>query len=570
MVTAGPSSPRALGHRGTGLALLLGVAAVLLLSAAAAGTIRTLGDPGAPRAWAHPSIGSTAGPRAMVVPPPERTSPAQPLGASPSILTAATIDLVGDGVLSGTASLRYVNGADGVAFDAHEDLVFVAGGQSDSIAAIDPSTGIEQTASGPLYTGNTTANPSPGSLAFDATDNQLFASDPTADSVDVYNVSSSGPSFSYYGSVPLAAGANPSAMIWVNATDYVYVAEKGLDQVVGIAGGTDTFAGVATVGAAPVALTYDPLHGLVFAADSASADTAWFTATSFVEGPSNFPVHNNPTSIAYNPDDDTVWVGSAASISIVDAATRNSSVNLTFPSSTHISGLLWGTVSKDMVVANEPSGIVSFFGPADTVVGNVTTGGTPAIIVENTVDSELETIDLSTNNLLRISELSQSLVGTEEIGVAPGISSFNPVTERLEVPDVTSDRIVEINTGTVSPGDRPVVRADMVPGHPVATTFDPVAGLVVVALAGGTVVGLNATSGAVLRTTNLGSSYTLYDVLYADDQVFVTGGANLMWSLNPATLTTGPIIQLDLLALRAADDRLLASKAAPLREPPHR
>jgi YVTN family beta-propeller protein len=559
MVVAGPSSPRAPRRRGGALAVLLIVTAILVLAAPAPGLFRVGGAAHDATAPPRPSSTTGVGPGPSTVEVRDPASTVGHSGPSPSILTAATVDLVGNGVLTGSASIRYANGVDGIAYDAAQDLVFVAGGQSDSIVAVDPSTGIVYTESGPLYTGNTTADPSPGSLAYDPTDHELFACDPTTGSVDIYNVSANAPSFSYYRSIFIGLNADPSAVLWVNVTNVVYVAEKGLDQVQGFAGGNGSYVGGSAVGGAPVALTYDPVQRLVFAADLATADTAWFSATTFIEGTSNFPVHPNPSQIAFDPDDDTVWVASPASISIVNAATRNTSVNLTFPASTHISGLMWSSGLDDMVVANGPNGVVSFAGPADTIVGNVTTGGTPATMVENTADSEVDLLDLSTDNLLRISELSQSLVGSMELGVSPGISSFNPVTERLEVPDTASDRIVEVSTASVSPGDRPIVRILTVPGHPVATTFDPVAGLVVVALVGGTVVGLNATSGAILRTTDLGSSYTLYDVLFADDQVFVTGGANLLWSLNPATLTTGPIIELTSLA---AAPRMMAYSPA--------
>ncbi|MCI4357913.1 MAG: hypothetical protein L3J95_01955 [Thermoplasmata archaeon] len=470
------------------------------------------------------------------------------------------MDLVGNRVLTGTSAVRYANQVDGIAYDASQNLVFVAGASSNSVIGVDPSTGATQTVAGPLITGNATAlNPSPAGLAYDSVDHQLFASDPALDRVEIFNVSTTGPSFSFFQSLQLAVGSHPEGLLWLSSPDAVFVADEGTDAVTSISGATDTFLGNVTVGGGPVSMTYDPTQGYVYVADSATADMSWFLPSTLVEGTSTFPVKNNPTQIALDPSDDTIWVATASYITVINSATRASSFNLTFPASTRISGLLWDPLLGEIVAANVPANTLSFFNNSGGITGNVSTGGAPSAMVENSVLQEVDLIDPASNNLIRVSDLSETVVGTVLVGVSPGLSAFDPVTDRLVVPDTTSDRVVEVNVRAVAPGDAPRVRSLFVPGHPVAATFDPIAASIVVALVGGTVVALNSTSGAVLRTTNLGTSYTLYDTLYANHQVFVTGGTNLLWSLDPKTLAASATIQITSLA---SSPRLMAYSPA--------
>ncbi|HEV2166749.1 MAG TPA: hypothetical protein VGS23_07250, partial [Thermoplasmata archaeon] len=494
-----------------------------------------------------PSLGHLGGP--LGGPGPDRTGSPSDAGltseagavamapARPGVLVTSTIDLLANRVLSGNSPLRYANTVSGIAFDPTEDLLFVSGATSNSVVAMNVATGVVETAAGPLPTGNASyVNAAPASLAFDAVDNQLFASDPTLDQIEIFNVSATAPSFSYYETIQMALGTHPEGLLALSSPDRVFVADENLDQVTAIDPTNDTYAGNVSVGGGPVALAYDASVGFVYVADSATADMSWFGAVGLAPGASKFPVKNGPTSIALDPSTDTIWVANAATITIVQSATRAASINITLPSPTRISGLLWDPIVGEMLASNSPTGAVSYIASNGTVTGNVSTGGSPGAMVENTISQEVDLIDPASNDLVRISDLSESVVGTEWAGVSPGISTLNPITDRIEVPDTTSNRIVEIAAKSVALGDTPRVRTVPVPGHPVATTFDPIAGLLVVALSDGTVVGLNATSGAIERSDNLGSSNPLFDVLFADGQVFACGGSNLLWSLDPRSL----------------------------------
>ena len=208
-----------------------------------------------------------------------------------------------------------------------------------------------------------------------------------------------------------------------------------------------------------------------------------------------------------------------------------------------------------MLVSDLPTGEVSYIADNGTVTGNVTTGGSPGAMVENLHSQEVDLIDPASNNVLRISDLTESVEGTDWAGVSPGLATFDPITDRIEVPDTTSDRVIEVNVKSVAPGDSPRVRFLPVPGHPVAATFDPISGLIVVALSDGTVVGLNATSGTLERSDNLGGANPVFDVLFADGQVFACGGSNLLWSLDPRTLDA--VVTIPLTAL-SSSPRLMA------------
>ena len=256
-----------------------------------------------------------------------RTSPASP--DRPSILAASTIDLLANEVHAGNSAVRYANTVGGIAYDPTENLLFVSGTSSNSVVAMSPATGVVETVAGPLPTGNASVvDAAPVALAFDSVDNQLFASDPTLDQIEIFNVSATSPTFSYYESLQLTPGTHPEGLLALSNPDLVYVADESLDQVTAIDPVNDTFAGNVTVGGGPVALAYDPSVGLVYVADSATADMSWFGAVGLAPGATKFPVKNGPTSIAFDPSDDTVWVANSNTITVVDSATRASATTL--------------------------------------------------------------------------------------------------------------------------------------------------------------------------------------------------------------------------------------------------
>lgn len=499
--------------------------------------------PGAAAAGSSHSVAS------MVAPP-----------LRPTTQVATTVDLVTNQAIAGNAAPRYANTPGGIAYDSLDQIVFVSGSSSAAIVAVDPSSGIVQTLALPLVMGNSTAiQPTPTALAFDSVDRKLFASDPALDRIEIFNVSASNPYLSFERVINLTPGTHPAGLLAVSSPDLVFVADESLDQVTALSGSNASIMGNVTVGGGPVSLCYDPVTGLVFVADSATADTVWFSAAGLAVGPSPFPVHNTPLSIAFDPTANQIWIATGVYITILDATSRASAFNVSFPSGTHIGGLLWDPIVGLMAVANAPAGTVSYLNSTGVARVNASTYGAPSTMVENSNLQEIDVLDPASNDLIRVSDLALVASGSDRLGVTPGLAAFDPVTDRIEVPDVTSDRILEVDVHTLAPGAPSVVRSLFVPGHPVAAAFDPVTGAVIVALMGGVVVALNATSGALLHSDNLGSSYTLYDVLFADGQIFVTGGGNLLWSLDARTLAVAVTIPVSSLP---SSPRLMAYAAA--------
>ncbi len=487
-----------------------------------------------------------AGARSTGVPP--NGAPVGPSAAPrPSPASATdTIDLIANTVLAGSPAVRYANDLDGIAFDPTADTVFVAGSESGSIMGLGLRSGASQTIAAPLTSTDSGPNEAPGAMAYDSVDHQLFVADPGLNQVEVYNVSTSNGSATFSTNVTLAGGADPQQVLVIDSPDYIFVAEKGANAVAAIAGNTDTLVAQISVYSGPMSLAYDSTDDLVYVAGVLGATVSTFTPNppGFPSGGAPIPVPADPSYVAWDPLVDQVWVASPGDLTAIDGATEAVLTSYPLPTGSRPGGLAWDPTAESFVADNVPAGNITLY----TVDGNVLTaidsGGTPGPLVVNQTSGDIAAVDTTGNELLEISGVNDTLTSRVSTGVSPGPFSYDPVSGRLDIPDTTSDRILEVSTTETAPGDHPVVRYLPVPGHPVAATFDSSAGLVVVALSNGEVVGLNVTTGAVVASSTPTGASALTDVLYADGQVFLSGSPSSVWSLNPVTLATEGTVNL--------------------------
>ncbi|MCI4349084.1 MAG: hypothetical protein L3J93_02545 [Thermoplasmata archaeon] len=479
------------------------------------------------------SAPSLSTPRAIHAPAPPFVGPA-------SVPVAfATVNLLANQVVSGVTLPRYANGAGGIAYDATDHLVFVTGVQSYDLEAINPSTGVVQSIGGPLSTANDTAIDGQGAgVTFDAANGRVYMSVPTLDQIDVFQVNSSAsPEITELPAIALPPGSQPEGILADAADNRVFVADYASEAVTLIDGANGTVNGSFPILGNPLGLVLDPTQNLVYVTQSGIAQVTWFDPdTLAVSGTGIYGVRNNPYLMALDSSTDTLWVGDARYVTVIDSATRGTSFNITFPAGASLQGLAWSPAMMRMLVANAPAGNVTPYRENGTPDLSIYTGGRPGVGVHDSFLGEMDLVDLASNTLLRVPDLSQTVTARVNLGINPTGATFNPVNDRLEIADNTSNRIVEVDTRAILPGHQPVVRFLTVLGRPAGVAFDPVAGLLVVISNPGMVLGLNASSGAMEILVNLGSSATLYDVLYAGGQVFVSGGTNSVWALNAKTL----------------------------------
>ncbi|HEV2429843.1 MAG TPA: hypothetical protein VGV64_08405 [Thermoplasmata archaeon] len=473
-----------------------------------------------------------------------------PSSALPSFLVSSTIDLVNNTVSPGLQSPRYPSVPSGLAYDSTNHFLYVAGSGTSTVEAIDPVSGAKYAVGGPLVTSNDTApNPAPGSVAFNPVTSQLFVTEPNFDAVAVYNVSAVSDVFSSVSTIYLGLGTNPHGVYADAADDRIFVANEGSNNISVINGANDRLVGFINVTGGPVALAYDPIQNLVFTADAFTADMNWFDPTTLTGGGGGFPVRNAPYAIAYDPANGTLWVANQRFITIVNATSLAQSVNVTLPVGTVIGGLVWDAPDQVMLVANAPSGSVSMYVSQGQKVGAIATGGTPSLGVHVDALGEVDFLDGSDNSVVRVSDLSQVVIGRANLGSTPTNAAFNPVSDRLEIADNASNRLLEMNVRTAGPGGHPVTRSLPVSGHPAAVAFDPLSGQLAVASNPGLAVGLDAASGRVRETVSLGATNQLWAITYAGGAIYVAGGPpsgsfDYLWTLDPSNLVVTSTITL--------------------------
>jgi DNA-binding beta-propeller fold protein YncE len=461
------------------------------------------------------------------------------------IPAAATVSLINNTVAYGNEPVRAANGLNGIAFNPTLGTIFAIGSSSNGLVELNLSTNalVAQTPT------NDTAvlGNAPYAVAYDSADSQLFVSDPSSNEVMIYNVSASG-AMARYAVLTDPAGYSPEALLAIPSLHLVIIANKGNDSVTVLDASHDKIlVAYDPVGAGPGALGYDPVDNLVYIADEISpAEVVSMTASgSFAVAGNGIALPAASVALAYDPTSGMMWSGGSTVITEISPSAYKAVANVSVPSRA-LHDVEWDSNAMLMVASNFISGNVSRLDPSASGFGNVTasspTGGDPLDLVVNPDLYQVDVADAASNEIVGISDANAAVVSRWTVGLAPGLGTFDPVNERLVIPDSSADYVLEVDDKAVTPGNRPLARSLFVPGHPVAAAFDQLAGTIVAGLVDGDVVALNASSGALVRSYNVTTTGIIADLTYADGELLVTGGTDSVWVLDARTLLVTSIV----------------------------
>jgi YVTN family beta-propeller protein len=503
---------------------------------------------------------ASRGPGAAIAP----STPVAAPTASPRPVTNAathsTIDLYANNVSSGIVTPRYVNGPVGIAYNPINHLEMITGAESAAAALYDPATGFVQSFPQPLVNG-TNLGPARqmGGVLFDPVNNQTFVTDQTGSTVLVYSTSALGV-VTLHKVIPLWPRIQPLAMALDPKNNRLFVTDFNNSTVSVIDATADTWIADVGVGDGPASITYDPVQDTIYVADSTSDNITWINPVTLSTGfgiGSTFSVPNGPIAILYCPIQDIIWILESGYLTAFNSTSQATSVNYTLTSSAP-TGLFWDSSQNELYAINAPTGSISVFNMSgiSLVKGvpnfnrtkkaalTISTGGTPGLATFDSHLGEVDLLDLAANAIIRIPDSTQTVAGRISLGASPGGMAFDPINDAVIVTDTVSNRIYEVNSRNTTPGSVPVNRSFPVPGHPVDVAYDPDTGWLVVASNPGTVTAINPLNGTVNTTTHLGASYTLWNIVYAQHQLFVTGSSGYFFVLNSTTLVKTQAVQI--------------------------
>jgi YVTN family beta-propeller protein len=467
--------------------------------------------------------------------------------------TTSTIDLYKNSVVPGNVEPRYLNGPDGIAYNPVNHLDMVAGAESCSLALVDPTVGVVQTFPQPLVNSSDFGPPCAlGGVLFDSRNDQTFVADTSGSSVLVYNTSAGGV-VTFDKSIPLWPGSQPGALAVDPTNNRVFVADANNSTVSVLNGTTDVWIADVGVGSEPSSLVYDPTQDAVYVANTASDNITWIDATTLSTGlglvGSTYAVPGGPVALALAPTQDIIWILLPDYLTAFNSTSRATSVNYTLASAAP-SSLYWDSTQNQLYAINAPSGSISVFNMSGVKLTagvppnsnakkpalTIATGGIPTLAASDTHLGEVDLLDSAANTIIRVPDSTQTVLNRTALGASPGGLAFNPITDGIMVTDSASNRVYEVNSRNTTAGTVPVIGSFPVSGHPVDVAYDPDTGWLVVASNPGTVTAIDPTNGAINVTDHLGSGYNLWNILYAQHQIFVTASSGWFFTFNATTL----------------------------------
>jgi YVTN family beta-propeller protein len=519
---------------------------------------------GAPALRAPALVMASSGPAHLAAsahPAPLGVRPAAEHAAS-TVTTTATIDLYNHSALLGNVRPRYVNDAVGIAYNPINHLEMITGSESACAVLFNPTTGVVQSFPQPLVNGTGVgAARMLSGVQFDPANNLTYVADETDSTVLVYQTSVGG-AVSFLKTIHLPAGDGPAAFALDDAfgANRLFVGDVNNSTVSVINGATNNWITDIGVGSDPASLVYDPIQNTVFVANYASDNITWIDATRLTTGGgfgSTFAVPGNPAGIALAPTQDIIWTIESGYLTALNATSRATSVNYTLTSAAP-TGVFWDSVQNEIYATNAPSGAISVFNMSGVKLTagvpsqsnakkpalTIQAGGMPSLAASDPALAEVDLLDLAANSVVRIPDSTQTVLGRTSLGAEPQGMAFNPVTDQIMVADAASNRVYEVNVRNTTPGTDPVVGNFLVPGHPSDICYDADTGWLIVAANPGVVLALDPVNGSINASVHLGSVYTLYNVLCALHQIFVTASGGWFFVFNATTLIKTQEVQI--------------------------
>src|SRR5579864_1816302 len=258
-------------------------------------------------------------------------------------------------------------------------------------------------------------------------------------------------------SATVPTGTSPDGIAVNIATNKIYVANTGSNNVTVIDGFTYATATVAA-GTSPSSLAINPVTNKIYIANWGSNNVT------VIDGASNSPTTvatgTNPYGIVVNPVTNKVYVANWGSnnVTVIDGASNSVT---TVAVGTEPQGIALNLVTNKIYVTNWGSSNMTAIDGASNSTSTVTTGTNPGAVAVNPVTNKVYVTSYSAITILDATSNSITTIATGAQGVV-----INPVTNRIYVtsnnatiafidgatnaitPDIASGSVVAVDTVT--------------------------------------------------------------------------------------------------------------------------
>ncbi|MCI4323734.1 MAG: hypothetical protein L3K03_06925 [Thermoplasmata archaeon] len=282
----------------------------------------------------------------------------------------------------------------------------------------------------------------PDRLEYDGGANQLFASEPNANQLQVWSGSTS---------VPLATipvGVGPRGIAYAPSLGEVYVANTGSGNLSVISDASDRVVGSIDVGLEPVAVAFDPRSGNLYVANCGSNSVS-VVSTALNELVGSIGVGSCPEGVVYDPALNLVAVANTLSDNVSIISATNESVMANLIVGTTPSVLAYDNDTGAVVVSDYGDSNITFLtGAALSNRSDLAVGSGPVGLAVDPAIREIVVCNSASGTLSVISDdstLPQEPVTFTEQGLRNGATWSVTVGLTSEASDNSTAALWEVN-----------------------------------------------------------------------------------------------------------------------------
>jgi len=308
----------------------------------------------------------------------------------------------------------------------------------------------------------------PGALVYDSGRREVFVANTNSNSITAVN----GTTGAIVGS--LAVGPGPASLAYDPSLGTIYIANGSFGSVATSQSSIWEFNDTTYQGSAiptgnePNAVAYDPQNEEVFVANSGANTVSVINATNS-SLTATVAVPSAAWGIAYDAwlNEVVVVLTGTDTVTLIDAG--NLTIRATVPVG-HSPYVATGAgPSGAIVVGNEGSDNITVLnGSTGRTVASVPVGQVPDAVQYDPLNGEVFVANANSDNLSVVNLSRDSVVGSIPVGSGPDALAFNPSTQTLYVADGNGNALTFVNASTWATGPSYLLGL-----QPLAATFDP-------------------------------------------------------------------------------------------------
>ena len=404
---------------------------------------------------------------------PRPAGPGASAGSDGEYRVTETLVLPNDSLRAGEFAASNGLGPGALVYDSGRRAVFVANTNSNSITAVNGTTG--------AIVGSLAVGPGPASLAYDPSLGTIYIANGSFGSVATSQSSIWEFNDTTYQGSAIPTGTEPNAVAYDPQNEEVFVANSGANTVSVINATNSSLVATVAVPSAAWGIAYDAWLNEVVVVLMATGSVTLIDAGNLTIR-ATVPVGLNPYVATGAGPGGAIVVGNEGSdnVTVLNGTTGRTVASI--PVGSYPDAVQYDPLNGEVFVANANSNNLSVVNISrDTVVGSIPVGSGPDALALNPTHQTLYVAEGNGNALTFVNATTWATGKSYLLGLQPVAATFDPVQNQLYIGDSDSDLVSVVNL--TGPN---LVQNIPLPDNPAAGAFDPALDQIAVAESNGT------------------------------------------------------------------------------------